>query len=151
MGRSARSVYLDVCALGRVFDDQAHIRIRLETDAVQLIPSHLRAGTLSVVLSPVHEAEIGAIAVVTERDHLLTMLRQAGTRPPVDPGATRNRAEYLTAQGLGPADAAPLAFAEECGADFVTCDDRLLRRCRRLEPRAWVGTPVEYCEKETLR
>jgi len=30
-------VYLDVCALSRPFDDQAFLRIRLETEAVNLI------------------------------------------------------------------------------------------------------------------
>ena len=37
MSGSTNRVYLDVCALCRPFDDQAHMRIRLETEAVQLI------------------------------------------------------------------------------------------------------------------
>ena len=45
MARQPRRVYLDVSALCRPFDDQSHIRVRLETEAVQLILSHVRAGT----------------------------------------------------------------------------------------------------------
>jgi hypothetical protein len=36
-------------------------------------------------------------------------------------------------------------------ADFVSCDDRLIRQCRRVQARIWVGNPVEYCVKENLR
>jgi len=32
-------IYLDVCTLCRPFDDQSFLRIRLETDAVNLIMS----------------------------------------------------------------------------------------------------------------
>ena len=32
-----KSIYMDVCALSRPFDDQRYPRIRLETEAVNLI------------------------------------------------------------------------------------------------------------------
>ena len=32
-----KSVYLDVCALCRPFDDQSYLRIKMETEAVNLI------------------------------------------------------------------------------------------------------------------
>lgn len=35
----AKLVYIDVCALSRPFDEQEYIRIRLETEAVNLILS----------------------------------------------------------------------------------------------------------------
>jgi predicted nucleic acid-binding protein len=144
-------VYLDVCALSRPFDDQEQMRIRLETDAVQLILSHVRSGGLTLVVSPVHRLEIGAIADATERDQLLAALLRLASPFAFDSGKTRERAEELVQQGLGPADAAHLAFAETAQADFVTCDDRLLRQCRRARPRVWFGTPVAYCDKENLR
>ncbi len=37
-------VYLDVCALCRPFDDQTFLRIRLETDAVNLMISKIHEG-----------------------------------------------------------------------------------------------------------
>lgn len=36
-----KSVYLDVCALSRPFDDQSYLRIRIETEAVNLILSNV--------------------------------------------------------------------------------------------------------------
>ena len=52
---------------------------------------------------------------------------------------------------MGPADAAPLAFAEQANADFVTCDARLLRQAHRIQAKIWCGTPVAYCDKENLQ
>jgi len=147
---STKHIYLDVCALCRPFDDQTQMRIRLETDAIQLILSHVRSGNLTLVVSPAHDIETDAIDDLTEREHLLSMLQQMGQRIVFDLKQTRKRAEQLTRQGLGPADAAHLAFAEKAEADFITCDGRLLRQCRRVQPGVWVGTPVAFCDKENL-
>lgn len=148
---SVKQIYLDVCALCRPFDDQTHMRVRLEAEAVQLILSHVRADNLRLVVSPVHDVEIAAIPDPTEREYLVHLLRQLGRRISSDLDAVRARAEMLVKQGLGPADAAHVAFAESVSADFVTCDDRLLRQCRRLALDCWYGTPLALCEKENLR
>ncbi len=79
------------------------------------------------------------------------MLHRIGDRASLDLARARQRAEMWVQQGLGPADAAHLACAEQVGADFVTCDDRLLRQCRRIRPGVWCGTPAAFCEKEDLR
>ncbi len=39
-----KSVYLDVCVLSRPFDNQDYLRIRLETEAINLIFSKVKAG-----------------------------------------------------------------------------------------------------------
>lgn len=148
---SAKQVYLDVCALCRPFDDQSQMRIRLETEAVHLILSHVRAKRLNLALSPVHLAEIAAIKDVAEREHLLILLQRIGQKVAVDMSQTRHRAEMLAAQGFGVADAAHLAFAEAYGSAFVSCDDRLLRHCRRADIAVWFGSPIAFCDKENLR
>lgn len=51
MPEPTKRIYLDVCALCCPFDDQTQIRIRLETEAVQLILSHVRSGELALVAS----------------------------------------------------------------------------------------------------
>lgn len=112
MNNQTRRVYLDVCALCRPFDDQSQTRIRLETEAVQLILSHVRAGNLSLIVSPVHDTEITAIGDLAERIYLQVMLQRIGHRVPLDLSQARQRAEALVQQGLGPADAAHLACAE---------------------------------------
>ena len=39
-----KTIYIDVCALCRPFDEQEYMRIRLETEAVNLILSKVRDG-----------------------------------------------------------------------------------------------------------
>jgi hypothetical protein len=79
MPAQPRRVYVDVCALCRPFDDQTHLRIRLESDAVLLILNHVRAAHIALVVSPVHQIEIAAIQAVEEREHLLLLLSQIST------------------------------------------------------------------------
>lgn len=145
-------IYLDVCALCRPFDDQSFVRIRLESDAVRLILQHVREGALYLVCSPVHQREITAVSEMFERMELLSILSELG-HPVVliDYGAARSRAEYLVRHGVGIADAAHLSFAEATQAHFVTCDDRLLRKCRQVKSAVWCGTPIEFCVKEDLK
>ena len=145
-----KRVYLDVCALCRPFDDQDQIRIRLETDAVQLVLSHIREGKIHLVASPAHQVEIAATADAEERIQVETLLEHFAYAIDFDLRQGRERAEELVTQGWGPADAAHIAFAELARADFVTCDDRLLRLTRRSKLHIWSGTPMQYCEKEGL-
>ncbi len=148
---SPKQIYLDVCVLCRPFDDQQQVRIRLETNAVELILAHIRHQTLELVVSSVHHIEIRAITDREERQHLLLLLSQLGSSPQIDVAATRKRAEQLVDQGMGVADATHVAFAEASGAEFVTVDDRLLKQCHRLNIKIWCGTPLAYCEKENLQ
>ena len=80
--------------------------------------------------------------------HLL--LQDLGSQIVFDRAASRRRAEELVNLGMGAADAAHVALAEQAGCDFVTCDDRLLRQCRRIGIAIWFGTPTAYCDKEDL-
>ena len=148
---SSKRVYLDVCALCRPFDDQTQMRIRLETEAVQLILSYVRAEDLVLFVSPVHDVEIAVIPDLTEREHLMTLLKQIGHQITTNLVEVRDRTELLIEQGMGLADAAHFAFAEAISADFVTCDDRLLRQCQRVQTKIWFGTPLALCEKEVLK
>ena len=124
-------VYLDVCALSRPFDDQSFIRIRLETEAVNLILSKVQESQLNLAISPVHLLEIRAIPDTLERLELLSVIEHYGVSLDIDMSSARRRAEEFTALGFGPADAAHVAFAEAGNAYFISCDDRLLKKCRK--------------------
>ena len=63
----------------------------------------------------------------------------------------RNRAEELASEGLGLADAAHLVFAEAVEAAFITCDDKLCKKCRALGLAIWTGNPVAFCDREGLK
>ena len=146
-----KRIYLDVCVLCRPFDDQGQARIRLDTNALALILAKVSESDLQCVVSQAHDSEINAIRNIEERQYLLFLLEQLGTRPKLDLLTVRRRAEALTEAGLGVADAAHVAFAELAQADFVTVDDRLAKQCQRLHINVWSGSPLAYCDKEDLR
>jgi predicted nucleic acid-binding protein len=145
-----RMAYLDVCALNRPLDDQSQMRIRLEADAVSLILSYVRSKSLTLAVSPVHYAEVAANPDPSRRSHVQLLLQELGSQIVFDRDASRRRAEVLVTLGMGTADAAHVALAEQVGCDFVTCDDGLLRQCRRIGVNVWFGTPIAYCDKEDL-
>ena len=144
-------IYIDVCSLSRPFDDQDYLRIRMETDAVTLILSRARQGIYRLLTSPAHLIEINAIEDAFERIQLLTLLEKLGENINVDMMETRKRAEELVNLGFGIADAAYVAFAEKSGADFISSDDRLIRKCLKYKIRVWCGNPVGFCDKEDLK
>ena len=144
-------VYLDVCALSRPFDDQTFLRIRLETEAVNLIMSKVQEGYLTLAVSPVHFIEINAIPDTLERLELLSIIERYGVLLDIDKALARKRADNLALRGFGPADAAHVAFAEAGNAKFITCDDNLLKKCAKYAINIWYGSPVLFCTQENLR
>jgi hypothetical protein len=146
-----KPIYLDVCTLSRPFDDQSFLRIRLETEAVNLILLKVRQGSYGLLVSPVHIKEIESIEDPVERVELQMLLAGLGRPVTVNRAKTKARAEELIRLGMGIADAAHVAFAEESGAPFISSDDRLIKKCTKIVTTVWCGSPVAFCEKEELR
>lgn len=146
-----KSIYLDVCALSRPFDNQDYLRIRLETEAVNLILLKVRKGSLKLLISTVHMTEIEVISDLFERTQLQTTLEEFGDPIKGDMPRIRARAEGLVGAGFGIADAAHVAFAEYSGAEFITCDEKLVKKCLAHKVKVWCGNPVTFCEKEGLK
>ena len=146
-----KKLYLEVCALCRPYDDQSYLRINLETIAVQLIFSAIDQDMYDLVYSPVHIKEISGISNQIERFELYYLLQKTGKFINIDKVKARNRAEELASEGLGPADAAHLVFAESVEAEFITCDDKLCKKCRALGLAIWTGNPVAFCDREGLK
>lgn len=95
--------------------------------------------------------EIEAISETYERVELLSILDKLGEPIKVDLAKTRERAEELVKLNFGVADAAHIAFAEQAGAQFITCDDTLIKKCLKHKMKVWCGSPVTFCEKEDLK
>lgn len=146
-----KHIYLDVCALSRPFDEQNYLRIRLETESVNLILSKVREGRYRLLVSPVHVKEIEAIPDTFERIELQTVLDGLGEPVSVNKPETRKRAEELVKMGFGVADATHIAFAELSGAPFISCDDILVKKCLHHKIKVWCGNPITFCQKEELR
>jgi predicted nucleic acid-binding protein len=144
-------IYVDVCTLCRPYDDQNLMRIRLETDAFYLILQHLQYGRYTMIVSPVHYREVTAIEETRERAELTALLHRYGINPSCDLSSVRQRAEALHARRFGVADAVHVTFAEATADVFITCDDRLLRQCRRASVRVRAMSPIDFCLAEDLR
>jgi predicted nucleic acid-binding protein len=146
-----KRLYLDICTLCRPFDDQSQMRIRLETNAYYLILQALQAARYTMVVSPVHFAEASAISDVEERREIVAVLEKLGTAAECDVAAARVRAEDLHAKKFGLADAAHVAFAEATTDFFISCDDRLIRKCRREKVAVRAMNPVAFTIEEDLK
>jgi predicted nucleic acid-binding protein len=151
MVKKSKKIYLDVCTLCRPFDDQAMMRVRLETDAYYLILQAVQNKKYALIVSPVHFLEIDAIDDVEERYEVAALLKKFGVQPSWNSAKTRQRAEELYQMSFGAADAAHVAFAE-AGADFfITCDDKLLKKCRRIDTTVKIASPVNFIIEEDLK
>jgi len=144
-------LYLDICTLCRPFDDQSQMRIHLETSAYYLILQALQDARYTMIVSPVHFEEAKAINDVEERGEIIAVLERLGTMAECNVVATRGRAEDLHARKFGLADAAHVAFAEATADVFISCDDRLVKKCRREKVAVATMTPTEFTIAEDLK
>jgi len=136
-----------VSCLNRPFDDQTQPRIRLESEAVTIILESIEAGQCEHVASQMARVEIAATSDSVRRNRVLQLLPEAIYE--VTPEMLRE-AKALADAGLGAADAVHVAAAKALNADvFLTCDDRLIRRCRALGDRCPVRieNPVRWVEE----
>jgi len=106
---------------------------------------------LKSIASPVHFKEIDAIEDARERLEIKALLNKHGIQPSVALRKTKERAEHLYSLKFGAADAAHLAFAEETTDFFISCDDSLLKKCKKHKIGIAALNPVEFCVKESLR
>lgn len=146
-------LYLDVCVYCRPFDDQTVMRVRLETDAYYLIMRHILNGRYHSVVSPVHWKEVSAITSLEERTKVQSWLTQNERQhlTPNELAKIRQRAEDLYSLKFGSADAAHVAFAEHLADVFLTCDDKLLKKCKRTPLSVLTMNPLEWLLKEDLQ
>lgn len=147
---SIKRLYIDVCTLCRPFDDQNQMRIRLETDAWFLILNAIKQGGYEMAVSPVHTQEITAISEAQERYELLSLLSRYGLVESCDHKVVRVRAEELCRLRFGVADAAHVTYAEVLADAFISCDDKLLKKCRTHKLKIPAMNPVEFCTYEDL-
>ena len=132
-------------------DDQQQLRIRLETDAVYLILRHIEKGFYQAAVSPVHMKEVAAIRGRGERLEIEALLRRVGIAEPFgDISKVKGRAEALYTAGFGVADAAHAAFAEQIADYFISCDDKLLKLCKRINLDVAVCSPVKFVTNKEL-
>lgn len=150
-GNQMKRLYLDVCTYCRPFDDHNFLRIRLETDAFYLITQHVKNGHYQAVVSPVHFKEVGAVTSLKKRFKIKALLNKADTDAVYNTNKARLRADELHALKLGVADAAHVAYAEQIADVFITCDDKLLKKCKNIPLSVVAMDPIEFIMSEGLQ
>lgn len=146
-----KKLYLDVCTLCRPFDNQNVMRIRLETDAFYLILQNIQNGKYEMMISAVHFKEVEAITDIREKTQLLALINKYGVQRSIDQKKAGKRADELIHLKFGVSDAAHFAFAEALSDCFISCDDRLLKKGRKLKANITIMNPVEFCIYEDLK
>jgi predicted nucleic acid-binding protein len=142
-------LYLDLNGFNRPFDDQSQERIALETEAFFTILQRIVDGEDELVWSASLDLENSHHPIADRRAEIAEWAEAAGIYISVTE-AISQRADRLTARGLAPLDATHVACAEAAGCDrLLTCDDRMLRRARRLRLALRVQDPIGYLEDVT--
>lgn len=141
-------IYLDTCTIQRPADESEESRVVLEAAAVLEILSLVHAGEIDLVSSAVLQIEHDNNPHLLRRIFTEEMLALASEVVEIDVAVDQLTAAYR-AQGVKGRDAAHLACAVSAGADFIcTCDDRFLRRARRLDTGLTRAvTPLELIQE----
>ncbi len=135
-------VYLDTSIYNRPFDDQTQAKIFLETQAVVLILNMIENKLIELVSSSVLKYENSRNPFPLKQQSMSQYLKLATTYQLVNE-QIRQRAEQLEQQGIKSMDALHVAASEASNSDyFLTCDKRLINRCRKLTLK--VINPVDF-------
>ncbi len=146
-----KKIYLDVCTLCRPFDDQNYLRIRMETDANYLIMDRIQKKQYEMIISPVHHSEVNSINDLYEKYQLLALFEKYSKMPKINLPEAKNRTIELNRKKFGLADAAHISFAEQSADVFISCDDKLIKKCRKESFKIKVYNPIEFCMEEEIK
>ena len=143
-------IYLDVCSLQRPLDDRSQPRVNVEAEAVLTILEMVESGHLELLSSE---------ALVLEIDRTPNSDRKASVREILELAnetiefgdEIEEHADSLIKAGIKPMDALHVASASWAKADFFcTCDDKLLKKCKKLKSLAVaVVSPLQLIAEVT--
>ena len=106
------------------------------------------AGALALVSSDALLYEMEHNVLVVRREHARAVLAKASWVVRME-SATEQRAAVFVERGIRPLDAVHVALAEAANVDyFCSCDDRLLRKLKRMRDlRVKPRSPLELVEE----
>lgn len=135
-------LYLDTSVLNRPFDDQSQVKIFLETQAMLLILQLIESKQVEWISSNILEYENSRNSDPDRKKAVDLYLSLASDRQ-VANASIRQRAKELEQNGVKAIDALHVACAEATRSDyFLTCDKRLIKRCKNLSLR--VMSPTDF-------
>jgi len=138
-------IYLDMNIYNRPFDDQAQVRIRLETIAIFSILQRIKDGDLRLLWSFMLDYENSLNPYDDVRVEIEQVAALTGETVRADKAILQSAQEFEK-KGIKPRDSLHLACAIKGGADyFLTCDDKLIKRATDVKIR--VMNPVMFVEE----
>lgn len=136
-------VYLDNCMFNRPFDNQAQIRIRLESEAKLYIQNKIKSKVIELVWSYILEIE-NLQNPHDERRVAIQKWKALSTIKIIENSEVLTHANQLLKFGIKPKDALHVASAVEGKGDyFLTTDDQLLSGIKKSN-MIEILNPVDY-------
>ena len=140
-------IYLDNCCFNRPYDDQAQIRIRLESEAKLNIQEGIRNGTFMLVWSYILDYE-NSKNPFTERREQISKWKKYAIEDIPEGELVLGSAEILRKHGIMKIDSLHIACAIQAGAErFLTTDDGILMKAKRIEGIG-IYDPIGFIKEE---
>ena len=139
-------VYLDNCCFNRPYDDQSHLRIRLEAEAKLKIQEDIRNGDVELAWSYILDYENGKNPF-RERREQISKWKAYASEDVGENERVLQLAVMLFEKGMKKIDSLHIACAIQAGADyFLTTDDGILRK-DILVQRIRVTDPIGFIKE----
>jgi predicted nucleic acid-binding protein len=140
-------IYLDHNCFQRSFDDHRQIRIQMEALACQEIFNRAEREELRLVWSFMHQDENLLCPFPERKIEVFRLSSLCEVRVGTNDDIYRYALSFQQKGRLSAKDAIHVACAFYAKATFfITCDDRLIRRARRLNLNMKLMNPVDYIQ-----
>ncbi|MEY6433450.1 PIN domain protein [Thioalkalicoccus limnaeus] len=141
-------VYLDNCCFNRPYDDQSHLRIRLEAEAKLKIQEETRNGVYELIWSYILDYE-NSKNPFKERREQIAEWRKYAAQDVAESKEILVMATMLQEQGIKKIDSLHIACAIEAHSDyFLTTDDGILKKATLFQ-EVKITDPIGFI-KEVL-
>jgi len=139
-------IYLDNCMFNRPFDEQSHIRIRLETEAKLVIQEEIRRGTYRLIWSYILDYENNKNPFQERKEQIIKWKKYAIADVEENTDII-NTAILLNNKGLQKMDSLHIACAIFAKADyFLTTDDKVNKKASTIA-NIKIADPIDFIKQ----
>jgi predicted nucleic acid-binding protein len=139
-------IYLDNCMFNRPFDEQSHIRIRLETEAKLAIQEEIRRGTYQLIWSYILDYENSKNPFQERKEQIIKWKKYAIADVEENTDII-NTAILLNNKGLQKMDSLHIACAIFAKADyFLTTDDKVNKKASTIA-NIKIADPIDFIKQ----
>lgn len=140
-------IYLDNCMFNRPFDEQSHLRIRLETEAKLAIQEEIRRATYQLIWSYVLDYE-NSKNPFQERKEQIIKWKKYALIDIEENSEIIHTAKLLNQSGFKKMDSLHIACAVSAEADyFLTTDDKVIKKANSVSSVKIID-PIDFIKQE---